>query len=104
MNNLAKNLLLWLVIAVVLMSVFNNFGNRAAQPRPLDYSQFYASVGEGRVEKTTPFKYALAEGQDIGEDTGSPIDFSYTPPFRFTGKLGKVTVELKGDGGTVGGR
>ena len=52
-------------------------------------------IGEGRVEKTTPFKYALAEGQDIGEDTGSPIDFSYTPPFKFTGKLGKVTVELK---------
>ena len=52
-------------------------------------------IGEGRVEKTTPFKYALAEGQDIGEDTGSPIEFSYTPPFKFTGKLGRVTVELK---------
>jgi len=52
-------------------------------------------IGEGRVEKTTPFKYALAEGQDIGQDTGSPIDFSYTPPFKFTGKLGRVTVEIK---------
>jgi hypothetical protein len=29
-------------------------------------------IGEGRVEMTTPFKYALAEGQDIGEDSGSP--------------------------------
>ena len=52
-------------------------------------------IGKSRVEKTTPFKYALAEGQDIGEDTGSPIQFSYTPPFKFTGKLGRVTVELK---------
>jgi arylsulfatase len=53
-------------------------------------------VGEGRVERTTPYKYALAEGQSIGEDAaGSPIDFSYTPPFKFTGKLGTVTVELK---------
>ena len=52
-------------------------------------------IGEGRVEKTTPFKYSLYEGQDIGEDSGSPIDFSYTPPFQFTGKLGRVTVELK---------
>jgi arylsulfatase A-like enzyme len=59
-------------------------------------------IGEGRVEKTTPFKYALAEGQDIGEDTGSPIDFSYTPPFKFTGTLRKVMVELKPEGG--GGR
>ena len=30
-----------------------------------------------------------------GLDSGSPIDFSYTPPFKFNGKLGKVTVELK---------
>jgi hypothetical protein len=52
-------------------------------------------IGEGRVEKTTPFKYALSEGQDIGEDTGTPVDFSYTPPFKFNGKLGRVTVELK---------
>ena len=28
LNNLTKNLLLWLVIAIVLMSVFNNFGQR----------------------------------------------------------------------------
>lgn len=52
-------------------------------------------VGEGRVERTTPFKYSLFEGQDIGEDTGTPVDFSYRPPFKFAGKLGRVTVELK---------
>jgi arylsulfatase len=51
-------------------------------------------IGGGRVEKTTPFKYSLYEGQDIGEDTGSPIDFSYTPPFKFSGKLDRVTVNL----------
>ena len=52
-------------------------------------------IGEGRVEKTTPFKYSLFEGQDIGEDTGSPVDFSYAPPFRFTGKLDRVTVDIR---------
>jgi arylsulfatase len=52
-------------------------------------------VGEGRVEKTAGIKYSLYEGQDIGEDSGSPVDFSYTPPFKFTGTLHKVTVELK---------
>ena len=31
----------------------------------------------------------------VGEDTGSPIEFSYTPPFKVTGKPGRVTVELK---------
>jgi hypothetical protein len=60
-------------------------------------------IGEGRIEKTTPFKYSLFEGQDIGEDAGSPIDFSYAPPFNFTGKLGRVTIELKPDAG-AGGR
>lgn len=52
-------------------------------------------IGEERAEKTTPNKYSLYEGQDIGEDTGSPIDFSYQPPFKFTGTINKVTVELK---------
>ena len=52
-------------------------------------------IGEGRVEKTTGLKYSLYEGQDIGEDSGSPVDFTYTPPYKFTGKLDRVTVELK---------
>jgi hypothetical protein len=52
-------------------------------------------IGEGRVEKTTPYKYSLYEGQDIGQDSGSPVDFTYTPPFKFIGKLDKVTVELR---------
>jgi len=52
-------------------------------------------IGEGRVEKTTPFKYSLYEGQDIGEDSGSPVDYTYTPPYKFNGRLNRVTVELK---------
>jgi arylsulfatase A-like enzyme len=52
-------------------------------------------VGEARVEKTAGFKYSLYEGQDVGEDSGSPVDFDYTPPFKFTGKIGKVTLDLK---------
>jgi arylsulfatase A-like enzyme len=52
-------------------------------------------IGEGRVDKTAGYKYSLYEGQDIGQDTGSPVDFSYTPPFPFMGQLQKVTVDLK---------
>ena len=74
MNNLAKNLLLWLVIAVVLMSVFNNFGNRPAQTRPLEYSQFYAKVTEGRVDKVT------IEGRKIqGTLKGGEAFTTYSP-------------------------
>ncbi len=32
---------------------------------------------------------------DIGEDIGSPVDFTYKPPFAFTGTIDKVTVDLK---------
>jgi hypothetical protein len=52
-------------------------------------------VAEGRAEKTAGYKYSLYEGQDIGQDSGSPVDFTYTPPFKFTGKLNKVTIDVK---------
>ena len=74
MNNLAKNLLLWVVIAVVLMSVFNNFGNRQTPARPLEYSQFYAKVTEGRVDKVT------IEGRKIsGALKGGDAFTTYSP-------------------------
>jgi cell division protease FtsH len=53
LNNLTKNLLLWLVIAIVLMSVFNNFGSRQAASRPLEYSTFIEKVKNDQVERVT---------------------------------------------------
>jgi cell division protease FtsH len=53
LNNLTKNILLWLVIAIVLMSVFNNFGTRQSQARPLEYSKFIQMVRQGEVERVT---------------------------------------------------
>ncbi|AYC32393.1 arylsulfatase [Pseudomonas cavernae] len=52
-------------------------------------------IGEGHIEKTTPFKYSTFEGQDIGEDSGTPVELSYTPPFKFPGTINKLVVELK---------
>ena len=74
---------------------FKSDGGGMAKGGTITLSANGRKIGEGRVEKTTPFKYSLYEGQDVGEDSGSPIDFSYTPPFKFTGKLDRVTVELK---------
>ncbi len=48
---MAKNLILWVVIALVLMSVFNNFGQRRTATHEVDYSQFIADVKNGRVQK-----------------------------------------------------
>lgn len=52
-------------------------------------------IGGGRLEKTVPAQLSLGEGLDIGMDVGSPIDFTYKLPFAFTGKIEKVTVDLK---------
>jgi arylsulfatase len=52
-------------------------------------------TGEGKLPKTVPLKFALGEGVDVGMDTGSAVDFTYKLPFAFTGKIEKVTLELK---------
>lgn len=51
-------------------------------------------IAGGRLDRTIPIQLSLGEGLDIGRDVGSPIDFSYTLPFEFTGKIEKVTIEL----------
>ncbi len=74
MNNLTKNLLLWLVIAVVLMSVFNNFGNHDTATHPMDYSQFYSQLLSGQIDKVT------IEGRKIQGATKSGEKFNtYSP-------------------------
>ncbi|MCP4408650.1 MAG: ATP-dependent zinc metalloprotease FtsH [Gammaproteobacteria bacterium] len=50
MNDMVKNLILWAVIAIVLMSVFNNFSPRGPAPTALSYSEFIAEVKSGRVK------------------------------------------------------
>ena len=49
MNDLAKNLVLWVVIAVVLMAVFQSFTPRATGAQSLSYSEFLAQVDSTNV-------------------------------------------------------
>ena len=51
MSDLFKNILLWVVIAVVLMSVFNNFGQQATQREEIAYDAFISDVRQGRVDE-----------------------------------------------------
>jgi len=74
LNNLAKNMLLWLVIAVVLMSVFNNFSTRQTASSTIEYSQFYSEVTSGTVERVT------IEGRKIqGATKGGQSFTTYSP-------------------------
>ncbi|MBT8423122.1 MAG: ATP-dependent metallopeptidase FtsH/Yme1/Tma family protein, partial [Gammaproteobacteria bacterium] len=51
MNELAKNVILWVVIAIVLLSVFNNFApNQQSRTSTIEYSQFLDYVESGMVD------------------------------------------------------
>jgi hypothetical protein len=52
-------------------------------------------VAEGQLPRTIPLQISLGEGMDVGMDVGSAVDFTYQLPFKFTGAIDKVTVELK---------
>ncbi|WP_341675144.1 ATP-dependent zinc metalloprotease FtsH [Niveibacterium sp. SC-1] len=51
MNNLVKNLAIWLVIGIVLMTVFNQFNSRQSAPEAMEYSQFMDEAKQGRIAK-----------------------------------------------------
>jgi hypothetical protein len=57
---------------------------------------------EKRMAKTLPFLFPEDETFDVGVDTRTPIDDrDYQVPFRFQGKLAKLTVELQPIRGTL---
>ncbi|MEN1925613.1 ATP-dependent zinc metalloprotease FtsH [Luteimonas qiangzhengi] len=51
MNDLVKNLLLWVVVAVVLMMVFQSFSPNTAGPQEVQYSQFMEEVRNSRIKR-----------------------------------------------------
>ncbi|NNC24650.1 hypothetical protein HKX41_10960, partial [Salinisphaera sp. USBA-960] len=51
MNDLAKNLLLWVIVAVVLMVVFQAFGPRNAGTDVVPYDQFVSQVQNDRIKE-----------------------------------------------------
>lgn len=53
MNSAIKNLLLWLVIAVVLIVIFNNYGPKQPGAERVAYSQFVQAVDKGDIVSVT---------------------------------------------------
>jgi arylsulfatase A-like enzyme len=61
--------------------------------------QFYLNgkpAGQGDIPVTIPLNVSLGEGLTVGRDPGSPVSSMYKPPFEFTGKIFKVTVDVAG--------
>ena len=74
---MVKNIILWVVIAVVLMSVFNNFGGRPARSDgSLSYSQFLDAVKAGQVQQVTIDEHNISGKMQAGNKfrTYAPSD------------------------------
>ena len=52
-------------------------------------------IGAGRVEKSIPNRVSIDETLDIGLDTGTPVSEDFEVPFKFSGQLKKLTIDLK---------
>lgn len=93
MNDMVKNLLLWLIIAAVLLSVFQNF-NTATGIEKMDYSQFVNEVQTGQVRKVTIDGLTI-----IGERTSGSVFKTIRPNVVDTGLMGDLLdnqVEIEG--------
>ena len=53
MNNIGKNIAIWVIIGLVLMTVFNQFNKRQDTQNQLEYSQFVSDVESGKVQSLT---------------------------------------------------
>ena len=53
------------------------------------------NVATGRVDQTQCCAFSADEGADVGADEGTPVTEDYQVPFKFTGKIDKVTIDLK---------
>ena len=74
MNDLAKNIILWIVIAIVLLTVFQSFGTRARQAQTIEYSTFLDFVETGSVRRVE------FEGEKInGERLNGEPFITYSP-------------------------
>jgi len=69
LNDLAKNLLTWAIIAIVLVSIFNHYASVGTVPDSLSYSEFLGKVKNGQVAQVH------IQSNDAGNNiSGSSVD------------------------------
>ena len=97
LSDLLKNVLLWVVIAVILMTVFNNLGGQRTASDTIAYSDFLQSVNSGQVDQVrfdgveitglrdggkpfTTFSPETDNSSLIGELNRAGVSFERAPP------------------------
>ena len=86
MNDLAKNVILWIVIAVVLLTVFQSFGPGSSQrSSPVPYSTFLSYIKDGSIEEV------IFEGDVIhGRRHNNESFITYSPETSNTALIGEL--------------
>ena len=90
-----KNLFLWLIIAVILISVFNNLQPQQSAGERLTYSEFLKQVQQGNVRAVNIQDNKVITGQlqnDKSFSTYMPLKDDYLMPLLF-----KKNVNTKGE-------
>jgi cell division protease FtsH len=91
---MSKNIILWLVIGVILMSVFSNFSPTTKSSSEIEYSQFLRQVGQGQISSVT------LEGRVVKGITQDGRSFTtYSPETNNTSMVGDLlrnNVEIVG--------
>jgi len=84
-NELAKNVILWVVIAIVLLSVFNNFATSPRVSTTLEYSEFLNYVESGSVDNVT------FDGREISGNLKAGGNFkTFSPETDNTAVIGQL--------------
>jgi len=85
LNDLAKNIILWIVIAIVLLTVFQSFESTGRQSEPLDYSAFLDLVENSQIAEV------VFEGETIKGVTVTGDRFvTYSPETDNTALIGEL--------------
>jgi len=87
LNDLTKNVILWIVIALVLLTVFQSFGTNTQRPPTIEYSTFLDMIEEGGVDRVT----FDSESHTIhGQRASGELFVTYNPETENTALIGTL--------------
>ena len=95
MNDMVKNLFLWLIVAIVLVSVFSNFGPRQTTAEKVSYSQFLKEIDQGLVNSVTIEDDKIIKG--LTKNNRRFVTYMPVHDSALLGELLKYDVDVKGE-------
>ncbi len=79
MNNIGKNIAIWVIIGLILMTVFNQFSRRQDSQNLVEYSQFITELEAGRVQAVSIEGHPLRGQWLKGRYSGGGSFSTYAP-------------------------